>query len=839
MTPANPSIAAGASQQFSATGTYSDASTANLTGSVTWASATPAVATISATGLATGLAPGTQQRQRDARRGQRQHDPDRHRGDPPEHRRDPGQPVDRGRRQPAVQRHRDVLRRQHREPDRQRHLGLGHAGRRDDQRDRPRDRPRPGHQQRQRDARRGQRQHDPDRHRGDPPEHRRDPGQPVDRGRGASQQFSATGTYSDASTANLTGSVTWASATPAVATINATGLATGLAPGTSTISATLGAVSGSTTLTVTAATLQSIAVTPANPSIAAGASQQFSATGTYSDASTANVTGSVTWASATPAVATINATGLATGLAPGTHSISATLGAVSGSTTLTVTAATLQSIAVTPANPSIAAGASQQFSATGTYSDASTANLTGSVTWASATPAVATISADRPRDRPRPGHQHVSATLGAVSGSTTLTVTAATSDTTPPTLTTPVVSPNPAVAGTLITVTSTATDPSGVASAQFSVDGGPWDPMRAADGAFGGTSEGLAATFGGSVAQIATGYSHTCALLANRTVECWGSNAAGQLGDGTLTNRRTPVIVAGLSSVTAIAAGIHTCALLADTTVRCWGSNTAGELGNGTISQNSPTPVAVTGLTGVTAIGIGQHDTCALLADGSVRCWGFNGLGSSGTARRRAGPSRLRCPALAARRRSPSAAITHAPSLLIPPSGAGATTRPVSWAMARRRPGSTPVAVTGLSGVIALASGDNAGDDQTCALLTGGTVKCWGSNFSGQLGDGTTTDRLAPTLVSGLSGATAITAGASHTCALLATGAATCWGQNIEVSSATEPRRTARPGPGLGSFEHHRPRRWARAHMRPPRKRHHALLGRQHSRRAWRRHDDE
>ena len=79
--------------------------------------------------------------------------------------------------------------------------------------------------------------------------------------------------------------------------------------------------------------------------------------------------------------------------------------------------------------------------------------------------------------------------------------------------------------------------------------------MNATDGSFGGTSEGLSGTFGGAVIQVATGYNHTCALLANRTVECWGSNSAGRLGDGTTANRRTPVAVPGLSGVTAIAAG--------------------------------------------------------------------------------------------------------------------------------------------------------------------------------------------------------------------------------------------------------------------------------------------
>src|SRR5207248_2743187 len=199
-------------------------------------------------------------------------------------------------------------------------------------------------------------------------------------------------TYTDSSTQNLTSQVTWASATTSVATITAAGLASGVAAGTSTISATMNGVTGSTVLTVTAAALQSIAVTPANPSIAKGLTQQFTATGTYTDSSTQNLTTQVTWASATTSVATITAAGLASGVGTGTSTISATLNGITGSTVLTVTAAALQSIAVTPANPSIAKGTTQQFTATGTYTDSSTQNLTSQVPWASATTSVATIT---------------------------------------------------------------------------------------------------------------------------------------------------------------------------------------------------------------------------------------------------------------------------------------------------------------------------------------------------------------------------------------------------------------------------------------------------------------
>ena len=187
-------------------------------------------------------------------------------------------------------------------------------------------------------------------------------------------------------------------------------------------------VSGNTKLTVTAPTLTSIAVTPANPSITKGATEQFTATGTYSDSSTANITSSVTWASGTTADATITSGGLATGVAAGTSTITATLGGVSGNTKLTVTAPTLTSIAVTPANPSITKGATEQFTATGTYSDSSTANITSSVTWASGTTADATITSGGLATGVAAGTSTITATLNSVSGNTKLTVTAPTAE---------------------------------------------------------------------------------------------------------------------------------------------------------------------------------------------------------------------------------------------------------------------------------------------------------------------------------------------------------------------------------------------------------------------------
>jgi alpha-tubulin suppressor-like RCC1 family protein len=207
----------------------------------------------------------------------------------------------------------------------------------------------------------------------------------------------------------------------------------------------------------------------------------------------------------------------------------------------------------------------------------------------------------------------------------------------------------------------------------------------------------------------------------------------------------------GASGITSIEAGVnHTCAVTAVGGARCWGENNYGELGDGTTSNRS-LPSDVSGLTsGVATIAGGDNHTCALTTGGGVKCWGRNNVGQLG-----------------------------------------------DFTLVDR---TTPVDVTNLtSGVVAIATGDS----HTCALTSGGGVKCWGENNVGQLGDGTTTNHTIPVNVVGLSsGVGAIAAGGAHTCAITTAGALKCWGFNGfgEVGDGTTTNRTSPANvSGLGS----------------------------------------
>src|SRR5215472_166607 len=257
---------------------------------------------------------------------------------------------------------------------------------------------------------------------------------------GGTQQFKATGTYSNRSTKDLTQTVTWSTSAANIVTITSTGLATAHATGTATIQAVQAGVTGSMNLTVTSAAVVSIAVAPATlgslPSSGTGVSLpqgvpvQFVATGTNSDGSTADITNSVTWASTVPNIVTITSAGVVTGVSAGTTAIQATLSGIQGSSAVTVSSATLSELVVQPQNPSISdAGASQQFAAAGHFSDGSSVDLTSLAVWSSSNTQVASVSSaglatsSALLSGQSAGFASIQAIIGTVHGVSILTVT--------------------------------------------------------------------------------------------------------------------------------------------------------------------------------------------------------------------------------------------------------------------------------------------------------------------------------------------------------------------------------------------------------------------------------
>ncbi|MEO5368135.1 MAG: Ig-like domain-containing protein, partial [Magnetococcus sp. WYHC-3] len=293
------------------------------------------------------------------------------------------------------------------------------------------------------------------------------------------------------------------------------------------------------------------------------------------------------------------------------------------------------------------------------------------------------------------------------------------------------------------------------------------------------------------VTKIAGGNLHTVALKSDGTVRAWGYNGYGQLGDGTTTTRLTPVQVSGLTGVVAVDAGsTHTVALKSNGTVWTWGANTSGQLGDGT-TINRPTPVQVSGLTGVTAIAAGNIRTFALKSDGTVWAWGYNYSGDIGDGG--APGNRLTPVQVSGLTGVTAIAAGSYHSLALKSDGS-------VWAWSLNNCGqlgdgtttqrTTPVQVSGLTnGVTAIA----AGLYHSLALKSDGSVRAWGYNGYGQLGDGTTINRLTSVQVSGLtSGVTAITAGASHTLARKSDTTVWVWGYNAygQLGDNTTTART-------------------------------------------------
>ena len=281
--------------------------------------------------------------------------------------------------------------------------------------------------------------------------------------------------------------------------------------------------------------------------------------------------------------------------------------------------------------------------------------------------------------------------------------------------------------------------------------------------------------FATTVSAVSIGWKHTCSLLSNGGVQCFGINSDGQLGDGTTVSRTTPSYVSGLSSgVSKIAsAESSNCAILNTGALKCWGDNSSGQLGDGTTNDRSA-PVQVSGLTsGVSEVAVGGEFACAIVS-GAVKCWGANYAGQLGDGSNTDSSVPVSVAGISTAVKL-GAGYYHACAVLGDASvkcwGTNSSGQLGDGTLVDRN---SPVSVSGLNN----AAEVKLGFDHTCARLTDSTIQCWGYNSSGQLGDGTTNDSLTPVVVSGLTGVSSLVVGFNHGCALTSSGPVKCWGDN-------------------------------------------------------------
>jgi alpha-tubulin suppressor-like RCC1 family protein len=296
--------------------------------------------------------------------------------------------------------------------------------------------------------------------------------------------------------------------------------------------------------------------------------------------------------------------------------------------------------------------------------------------------------------------------------------------------------------------------------------------------------------------QVSAGFGHTCGVTTDYRAYCWGDNFDGELGDGTTTDRHTPVLVAGGRRFRQVSAGsFHTCGANLFDHAFCWGGNFRGQLGDGTTTDRlTPVHVHARGLR-FRLVSAGNAHTCGVATDASAYCWGnnFKGQLGDGTTTRRLTPVAVRRGLSFRQVRAGGFAHT-----------CGVTTNDQAYCWGLNNEGQLgigtsgfaqrrlrPVAVLGGLQFRAVSAGNG---NYTCGVTTGSLAYCWGHNGFGELGDGTTTRRLTPVAVVGGLQFPRVSAGSFHTCGVATNALAYCWGDNFD-GQLGDGTTTDRPRP--------------------------------------------